>query len=297
MELLHYCYNIRYMDAKNETNESVEVVVLKSKIHTVTITSKGVRYKLFKVQFEPKGDIYVHFPYYKDSEGLVGEAFLKPNTTSIVLDPNCAKVTSHLVKYSHHSDGEAHFSQDGKIKTEIRKKSTPLNKLNGHLFTIMLQGIENFEETQSSKYDNGWSEEKSVINFDLEGMEFEALKFVAFWGSFENQTKGLNVPSGKDKIGPQIVYVDKAGIISAGFLIGPEFGNPFTDYILQLRVALIPKLSNQKETTLTFLGGFDTLEQVSDQSRNCSFLTFIYPHVIEKGKEGVVNFNSIDFIN
>jgi hypothetical protein len=36
------------------------------------------------------------------------------------------KVTSHLVKFSHHPDGRVHFSQTGKVRTEIIRTSFPL---------------------------------------------------------------------------------------------------------------------------------------------------------------------------
>jgi hypothetical protein len=48
------------------------------------------------------------------------------------------------VKYAHHRDGEAHFSQTGRVYTHVRKRSVPLNEQIGHLWTIQLQGLNGF---------------------------------------------------------------------------------------------------------------------------------------------------------
>lgn len=269
------------------------IVVIQSKNCTITVTSKGSRYKLFKIFFGAKGDVYINFPYYKENNGIVGQAFLKPQAESITLDPDCAKITSHLVKFAYHPDGETHFSQDGKVKTEIRKKSLPLDKLDGHIFTVSLQNIEKFDEANSPKYNDNFSKKKSVINFNLGDIDFEALKFVGIWNPFTSLIKNISHPIPPNVIGPQFTYKGRKGEQSVGFLIGPEPGNPFNGYVLSLRLSLIPKLNKETETALTFMGGFDCNIETSDPSKDYSFLIFMYPHIKKTG-EGTVTFESID---
>ena len=44
------------------------------------------------------------------------------------------KTTTQKVKYTHHPDGEANFSEDGKIYTEIRSSACPFVDMEGHFF-------------------------------------------------------------------------------------------------------------------------------------------------------------------
>jgi hypothetical protein len=67
------------------------------------------------------------------------------------------KVTSHLVKYSHHPDGRAHFSQDGKILTAIKRQSIALDRQNGHMFTLYIQGLHALDVARTAKDAEGIS--------------------------------------------------------------------------------------------------------------------------------------------
>lgn len=89
--------------------------------------------RVAKVMFNHDGSLYVFFPGFVSTEGIVCRALLRGNQaaqTKFDLTEN-GHVTSHLVKYSHHPDGEVHFSQDGKVKTVIRRKSVPLSEQRG----------------------------------------------------------------------------------------------------------------------------------------------------------------------
>ena len=89
----------------------------------VTVKSSGMLRRIAKIEFSHDGSIYVFFPGFMNTEGIVCRGRLragKSNQTTIDLTEN-GRVTSHLVKYAHHPDGEANFSQDGKVKTEVRR--------------------------------------------------------------------------------------------------------------------------------------------------------------------------------
>ena len=278
-------------------SKTIGLVVIQSKRHIITITSGGVRYKLFQICFNSKGDIYVDFPYYKSSDGIVGRAELAPASNSVTLNPDCAKITSHRVKYAHHVSGEAHFSKTGKVRPLIKNTTPNLKDFSGHLFTVMLQGIENFDIASSEKYNARWTPNLSISNFDISELEFESLKFVAIWDSMEELGKSIKVPTGRDRIGPQYAYKDKQGVLFQGMLFGPEKPTALGNKILCLGLTAIPKISKTMGTSLTFLGGFKSSIRESDPSKNYSFLAFIYPHIKAKeNAEGILKFESTDFL-
>jgi hypothetical protein len=105
----------------------------------IAVKRKGNYSKVFQIVFSKRdGSIYINFPYFKHSKGVVSIATM-PAGAKYPLEVSfieSGKVTSHLVKYSHHPDGMAHFSQDGYVKTQIRKQSIALTELDGHFFKI-----------------------------------------------------------------------------------------------------------------------------------------------------------------
>jgi len=62
--------------------------------------------------------------------------------------------TSHLAKYAHHSDGEAHFFEDGKVKTEVRRKSVPLGEQLGTFLPFKHRIFQVFPFCCPTKKDN-----------------------------------------------------------------------------------------------------------------------------------------------
>jgi hypothetical protein len=102
-----------------------------------------LRVKAFQVFFGKDGSLFVTFPYFRHRVGLLCSAFLPAaGTREVQVDlANGGKVASHLVKYSHHPDGRAHFSQTGKIITAIERQSIALDTQHGHMFSLMIQGL------------------------------------------------------------------------------------------------------------------------------------------------------------
>jgi len=68
----------------------------------------------------------------------------KMHNFNLNLSKDYALVTKHKVKVTHHTSGQVNISMDGKIFTRISKQSIPLDRLKGHLFTVMLAGLDNF---------------------------------------------------------------------------------------------------------------------------------------------------------
>ena len=112
-----------------------------------------------QITFSKKdGTLYVHFPYYAHSQGIASLVTWIPDNpppANLSLIEG-GKVTSHLVKYSHHPDGRAHFSQDGKVYTSIKKQSLPINMIDGHVFSVQIQGLSSYDQLDPTEFNLNW---------------------------------------------------------------------------------------------------------------------------------------------
>ncbi|MEN9561091.1 MAG: hypothetical protein RIQ56_364 [Candidatus Parcubacteria bacterium] len=258
------------------------VHAIQSQRYVVTILRAGKIRKIFQLSFGSDGSVYVHFPYHADSSGIATTITLDPSLTypanGISLTKQ-GKVTSHKIKFSHHPDGRAHFSQTGKIFTRIKRQATPLGEIDGHLFTIMFQNLNWFEEGKGDKDKHHQSPERSVIEFVMDDMPDAAYKFVALWRPFSSFVKDIQPshPTAK-AIGPHIVR-RKGPNPSAGFLLNPLEGNPAQGYVLVLAIESVPILDKEHDSTIVFIGGFDPVNVVNNKQVPSSFLALMYPSV------------------
>ena len=147
----------------------MEVVAFHSDRIVITLKADGHRHKIFQILFRKDGSLFVNFPYFSKTQGVLAEVTVNgaPGSSCEVNLADTGRVASHLVKYSHHPDGRAHFSQDGKIKTEIKRQSVPLRDQQGHIFTLLFQGLRAFTSVNAT-YENsddgfGWKTYKSNL--------------------------------------------------------------------------------------------------------------------------------------
>jgi len=109
--------------------------------HRIAIRWRDGEAKVCQLQFGDDG-FFVHFPYHPDSQGVASRCVLPPQQTQTTVNLAASGyVTSHKVKYSHHVDGNCHFSQDGKVVTTVRNLARPLTSTAGHVFTLHVQGL------------------------------------------------------------------------------------------------------------------------------------------------------------
>lgn len=131
-----------------------KIVPFRSEKYVVAVEIGQHRYKILQIIFgEKDGSLFVNFPYFKYARGIVSVVTF-PRGSSHIAQLSLelgGKVTSHRVKYSHHPDGVAHFSQDGHVFSVVRKQSIPLAKAEGHVFTVQLQQAEAFESASEKK--------------------------------------------------------------------------------------------------------------------------------------------------
>ena len=126
-----------------------------------------LRSKAFQIGFDKDGSLFIHFPYFQHRIGILTSSEI-PATGKRAANVDIehgGKVTSHRVKYSHHPDGRAHFSQDGKIFTAIKRQSIPLDAQNGHIFTLYIQGLHALDVANTTKDAENISVNRSVIDF------------------------------------------------------------------------------------------------------------------------------------
>lgn len=124
--------------------------------HTLAIGWGFEVAKICQIHFPKKGGFFVTFPYHPNVYGIAALCIASPGKTQFPLAQEESRVTSHKVKYHHPMDGQAHFSQDGKIKNEIWSRGLPpLIDDGGHIFTAHLEGLPHFAEMKVEEYDSG----------------------------------------------------------------------------------------------------------------------------------------------
>ncbi len=278
---------------KLEGQNRPEVLAFRSKRYVVTVGVSSHRHKVLQIIFgRADTSLFVNFPYFRHSKGLVSLVTFPGNTklpTNLSLEPG-GKVTSHRVKYAHHLNGRAHFSQTGRVLPLVRKSSIPLAKAEGHLFTIQLQGLGDFEVADPKKDSGPPTSRRTVLNFHFGESEPEAVKIVGRWYSrdaLSSRIQGI-------VRGPNVVCETPAGKRYSAFLLAPLNGVPAQDYVLLLTCEGIPCLDKEERSVLTFIGGFDYSDIINDLSRDTTFLALSYP--VSNPIELSRRLGSIDYI-
>ena len=182
------------------------------------------------------------------------------------------KVASHLAKYSHHPSGLALFSQTGKIRSEVRRQSVPLDTHEGHLFTVLINGLHVFNRASGRRDEPQITPQRAVLTFELppDSAEYGTLKIVGRWADVTR----LRFSTPTDTAGPFIPTIHPTGDQRfAAALANPAVG---THHVLLLTCAVIPRLGTSGEM-LMFFGGFDARDVMDDTSKEAGFLAFTYP--------------------
>src|SRR5260370_38215581 len=211
-----------------------------------------LRAKAFQIGFDKDGTLFIHFPYFQHRTGILSSSEI-PATGERKADVNIehdGKVTSHRVKYSHHPDGRAHFSQDGKIFTAIKRHSISLDTQNGHMFTLYIQGLHALDVAKTAKDAEGISVNRSVINFQIEPTA-EAIKFVGRWLDINK----LRVIEPNVTVGPRHTMVNPDGVRTDAILVATPLAD--TKHVLAITSTGIPTLGPDPEIFL-FHAGIDS---------------------------------------
>lgn len=235
----------------------------------VCVVNTGtLRVKVFQIFFGKDGSLFISFPCLKHRTGILSSTAIPAGTvTSDVNLQTGGKVTSHLVKYSHHPDGRAHFSQDGKIFTAIKRQSIALDTQHGHLFSLQVQGLGALDIADPVK-DVNKQPKKSVIDFIVEPSD--TIKFVGRWFNVDRMRFAEPTPT----VGPILPTCDPGGVTRVGCMVASPYAN--ARHVLFLTCEVIPSLGPEPEI-FSFCGGFDSAEVMTDPRREAGFLAFYYP--------------------
>ena len=269
------------------TWKSAEINRYQAKKFIFLIQVNGNRYKVLQIIFGNDGSLYVSFPYFDDNHGIISIGTLSEISpkTNVNLE-SMGKVTSNKVKYSHHPSGDVQFSQTGKVKTAIKKKSLPLTDTEGHIFSLSIQGLNHFE-ADSKQFDKAPSLNRTELSFKFDGAIPKAIKIVGRWydiKSFMSRTRGSS-------FGPIVRAQTPDGKETSMFLIGPPEEWPVKDRILAINCQEIPLMDEAREAVLIFIGGFGKPKE-SFLYQKESFLCALYP--VSKYKDIENHIGSID---
>lgn len=232
--------------------------------HIVSFGWHGGSVKVCMLQFHGTG-LFVHFPYHPDMPGIVSRQELlagTPGEHKLRL-VNGGAVTSHKVKYSHHLDGSAHFSQDGRIRTVVRGRAADLRTHAGHIFSIDVQGLTQFSEFDPDEY---YGDRYGRGYFELQGPEPDAIHIVGRWGLLPE-----NMPV-EDQRNP--FRFRSGGQVREGAAIAPPLGSPLEPGVVIIEAAPRDRLS-QDPFLLLFTGGFE--EGLADPDVDSALLVLKYP--------------------
>ena len=260
---------------------------------TIAVVTAEHHSKVFQLGFQRKdGSLSVSFPYYRDAYGLLCHATLKagtPSQTQLNLTEG-GKFTTNKVKYSHHPDGNVLFSQDGKIYSRVRKKSVPLSTASGHLFTVQIQGLGDYDAVAPGDAQPAANARRTRINFNVEGPTPEAFKFVGHWYS---ETALLARMHGEG-FSPWTHLQRPDGSFVTGAIIRDPFLKHSEPCYLLLTCETIPRLDQDQPSALTFMGGFDPPQIAFDHSRDTSFLALSYPTSSYETLGGIIG--TVDYV-
>jgi hypothetical protein len=283
-------------DVIHQTKWSVDMrlplIAFRSERFVISVSIEEQRRKLLQIILNRRdGSLFVNFPYFAHTEGIVSLATLQEAEADggdVNLEDG-GKATSHLVKYSHHPNGNVHFSQDGKVFTRVRKQAAPLDQIAGHLFTVKLQGHHHFELATVAEITAQPRRQKTSLNFGFGAHSPNAIQIAGFmypehvlrarnWGGSSGPQIGIRLPDG--------------GTLP-GFLCSAPSGTPGDSRVLAVTCREIPSMGDD-ETTLTFVGGFDP---VVGWNKGFQFLAFMYPildHDATAAQLGSIDFRPLE---
>ena len=197
-----------------------------------------------------------------------------------------------MVKFSYPLDGNVHFSQDGKVFTKVRKVCPIIHKIEGHFFTVQVQGLDSFDQFELAKEKTSNPKQRAFIEANFGNKMPPAIKIVGMLYSRSN----LRSRTSSRFFGPIITTKDTKGNLRQGCICSPLMESNVNENInLLFMCEAIPKINKSNSATLSFIGGFDERSIVEDQTKDSTFLALVYP--AENIEELTQKIGSIDFIH
>lgn len=240
----------------------------------VAVANRWLRKKIFQINFKSKdGSLFVSVPYAKLGMGRLGVVECPAgNPQSLQFGLN-APVTAHSVKYTHHPNGEAHFSLDGKVFTRVRRKSVPLTATDGHLFTLMVQGLHHFQDVTD---EDTPTPKRGIVSLPVPEGEVTALKFVGHLYSSHHFVRRLQ----RQKMDSPLIPLQLPdGRRVPGVVLATKLAHKTLPYLLVVSVEHLGAIADHTDIFVCLLGGFDSPDVALDHRRPTQFLMMIYPEL------------------
>lgn len=251
-----------------------------------------VDHKLFQVLFKDKeGGVAINFPYFKHDAGVGAVATLPAGHDVAVelLGGTDGRLTSHLVKYTHRVDGRAHLSQEGKTRAGLAKQAVPLDAVNGHLFTVYLNGLAGFRRSDD-KLGALTSTKRGGIIF---GFGEQDPGWIQITGHRHGRHQALDryrQYAVQGQVGP---LVQSAEDDVQRALLAPWNNAQGGDTVLVLEARPLPAFPVETQPMLLFVGAFDAAAAVRDPEQATTMLAFQYPatdvEALRQGLERIHN--------
>ena len=262
-----------------------------AKMSVVVVGDSESKHQICQIVFGKKdGSIYLSTPYFGAGHGVVTNAAIGNGPPYKISLADRGKVTSHLVKLAHHPDGEVHFSQKGKVKTEIRRTSFPLSTSIGHIFQLHIYYPRAFARIsfaeQKTKRAYLWHQFRHGLPM--------ALSITGEWRRKDALKANTDPPGGTIRPVTTVRH-RRTGDESLVTLVGQPAAWPLTDHVLTLSCAPTTPLANVTDKTMILLAGWDPHEitdsRASVQHTGC--LAWFYPH--DNPAELAAKIGSIDW--
>lgn len=223
---------------------------------------------LCQIQFRRNGSLFVQFPYFSESAGILADVRFAVSSegASVMRLEDTGRATTHLVKYHHPPDGNAHFSQDDKIVSTIRRKSFPLTNP-GLLWELHAFGLYGFEAASKQRVRKDRAYIPAVFTDGLP----DRLVLSGDWRLRATVEETLI-----DGPGPTVTIPGRRNASIKATLLGPPAGFSLDSYVLALNMGIPPPVESVDRPTMIFMGGWDS-PAAANTNPGTGCLSFMYP--------------------
>ena len=149
----------------------------------------------------------------------------------------------------------------------------PLADLEGHLFTLNVHGFDGFERLSDVELQEPPSAKRTGVRFMLGPECPQSVKFV---GMLYRDTS-LERRAVDGMVHPAMQFRRADGTTLTGFICSQVLGRPGQERCLMVYCEPLPRLDQNRESSMLFVGGFDSADAMNDTERAMSFLAFSYP--------------------
>jgi hypothetical protein len=251
-------------------------------------------HKLFQVQFGRRdGSLFIHFPYFRKSHGIASIVRLPAHSQlpAHISLAESGRITAQKVKFTHHRDGEVHFSQDGRVQTVVRKHGIPLATANRHIFTVECRGLSEFQVADKVRDLTSRSPRRSFCAMRFAALPYR-LKVVAYYYTTGSLLQRIDGPA-EGVVGPGVALTNPEGEHFDGLILTPPPGSPGSGFALILAVQGFEREAGDTSPPgLLFIGGFDPPSTVRDGAVDTKFLALSYP--VDEPEELIRRLGSMD---